>query len=40
MGKVDKAIATETRAAAIDPKSQYLKDQIARFKSAKVAGNP
>ncbi len=35
MGRVKDAIAIETRAAAIDPKSQYLKDQIARFKAGK-----
>lgn len=35
MGKTKEAIAVETRAARIDPKSQYLKDQIARFKSGK-----
>ena len=33
MGRVKEAIAVETRASAIDPKSQYLKDQIARFRS-------
>lgn len=33
-GKTDRAIATEKLAAAIDPKSQYLKDQIARFQAA------
>jgi hypothetical protein len=32
MGDAKKAIAVEERAAAIDPKSQYLKDQIRRFK--------
>ncbi len=31
-GNNKKAIEVETRAAAIDPKSQYLKDQIARFR--------
>ena len=35
MGQVDRAIEVETRAAAIDPKSQYLKDQIARFKAGR-----
>ena len=33
MGRVKEAIAVETRASAIDPKSQYLKDQIVRFRS-------
>lgn len=32
MGNNAKAVETETRAAQIDPKSQYLKDQIARFR--------
>jgi uncharacterized Ntn-hydrolase superfamily protein len=32
MGENAKAIEVETRAAGIDPKSQYLKDQIARFR--------
>jgi uncharacterized Ntn-hydrolase superfamily protein len=32
LGQNAKAIEVETRAAGIDPKSQYLKDQIARFK--------
>lgn len=31
-GDLGDAIAYETRAARIDPKSQYLKDQIARFR--------
>ncbi len=31
-GNAAKAIEVETRAAKIDPKSQYLKDQIARFR--------
>jgi uncharacterized Ntn-hydrolase superfamily protein len=31
-GNPKKAIEVETRAAMIDPKSQYLKDQIARFR--------
>jgi tetratricopeptide (TPR) repeat protein len=31
-GNHAKAIEVETRAAGIDPKSQYLKDQIVRFK--------
>jgi uncharacterized Ntn-hydrolase superfamily protein len=31
-GEAAEAIAVETRAAAIDPKSDYLKNQIARFK--------
>jgi len=34
MGNTTKAIEVESRAATIDPKSQYLKDQIARFRSA------
>ena len=34
MGNPQKAIEVETRAAKIDPKSQYLKDQIRRFKKA------
>jgi uncharacterized Ntn-hydrolase superfamily protein len=34
-GDVRNAIATEKRAAAIDTKSQYLKDQIARFEKGK-----
>lgn len=32
MGNAAKAVEVESRAASIDPKSQYLKDQIARFK--------
>ena len=32
MGNAAKAIEIETRASAIDPKSAYLKDQIARFR--------
>jgi len=32
LGENAKAIEVETRAAKIDPKSQYLKDQIVRFK--------
>jgi uncharacterized Ntn-hydrolase superfamily protein len=32
LGNNAKAIEVETRAARIDPKSQYLKDQIARFR--------
>ena len=31
-GKAAKAIEVESRAATIDPKSQYLKDQIDRFR--------
>ena len=31
-GNVTKAIEVESRAATIDPKSQYLKDQIQRFR--------
>jgi len=31
-GNSNKAIEVESRAATIDPKSQYLKDQIARFR--------
>jgi tetratricopeptide (TPR) repeat protein len=33
-GNATKAIEVESRAATIDPKSQYLKDQIARFRSS------
>jgi uncharacterized Ntn-hydrolase superfamily protein len=33
-GDVRKAIEVETRAARLDPKSQYLKDQIERFRAA------
>ncbi len=33
-GNATKAIEVESRATTIDPKSQYLKDQIARFRSA------
>src|SRR6185436_10382410 len=33
-GNVTKAIEVESRAATIDPKSQYLKDQIERFRKA------
>jgi hypothetical protein len=32
MGHAIKAIEVESRAATIDPKSQYLKDQIQRFR--------
>ena len=32
LGENAKAVEVETRAERIDPKSQYLKDQIARFK--------
>jgi len=32
LGNVTKAIEVESRAATIDPKSQYLKDQIERFR--------
>jgi uncharacterized Ntn-hydrolase superfamily protein len=32
LGQTKKAIEVETRAAEIDPKSQYLKDQITRFR--------
>jgi uncharacterized Ntn-hydrolase superfamily protein len=32
MGNATKAIEVESRAATIDPKSQYLKDQIRRFR--------
>ncbi len=32
MGNNRKAVEVETRAAMIDPKSQYLKDQIVRFR--------
>ena len=34
MGNTTKAIEVESRAATIDPKSQYLKDQIERFRKA------
>ncbi len=34
MGNTSKAIEVESRAATIDPKSQYLKDQIERFRKA------
>ena len=34
-GNVTKAIEVESRAAVIDPKSQYLKDQIERFRRAR-----
>src|SRR6185503_12473254 len=33
-GNVTKAIEVESRASTIDPKSQYLKDQIERFRKA------
>jgi uncharacterized Ntn-hydrolase superfamily protein len=33
-GNATKAIEVESRAATIDPKSQYLKDQIERFRKA------
>jgi uncharacterized Ntn-hydrolase superfamily protein len=32
MGNAVKAVEVESRAATLDPKSQYLKDQIARFR--------
>jgi uncharacterized Ntn-hydrolase superfamily protein len=35
MGNSVKAIEVESRAATIDPKSQYLKDQIQRFRGEK-----
>ncbi|MGE5176121.1 MAG: DUF1028 domain-containing protein [Hyphomicrobiales bacterium] len=35
MGDATKAIEVESRAATIDPKSQYLKDQLARFRGGK-----
>lgn len=35
MGNADKAIEVATRASKIDPKSAYLKEQIARFKAGK-----
>jgi uncharacterized Ntn-hydrolase superfamily protein len=38
MGDAAKAIEVETRAARLDPKSKYLKDQIARFRAG--AGPP
>jgi uncharacterized Ntn-hydrolase superfamily protein len=34
IGNPTKAIEVESRAATIDPKSQYLKDQLARFREA------
>src|SRR3989454_235312 len=34
MGNTTKAIEVESRAATIDPKSQYLKDQIERFRKS------
>lgn len=34
MGNAAKAIEVESRAATLDPKSQYLKDQIARFRGS------
>jgi uncharacterized Ntn-hydrolase superfamily protein len=34
LGKPLKAIEVESRAATIDPKSQYLKDQLERFRGA------
>ena len=33
-GHATKAIEVESRAATLDPKSQYLKDQIQRFRGA------
>ncbi|HEX7078349.1 MAG TPA: DUF1028 domain-containing protein [Candidatus Eisenbacteria bacterium] len=33
MGNATKAIEVESRAATIDPKSQYLKDQLTRFRA-------
>jgi uncharacterized Ntn-hydrolase superfamily protein len=36
-GKRDKAVEVESRAATIDPKSQYLKDQIERFQKGSGA---
>ncbi|HET9250727.1 MAG TPA: DUF1028 domain-containing protein [Candidatus Eisenbacteria bacterium] len=35
VGNADKAIEVETRASKIDPKNNYLKEQIARFKAGK-----
>lgn len=35
LGNPAKAIEVESRAAAIDPKSQYLKDQIERFRKGR-----
>ena len=35
LGNADKAVEVETRASRIDPKSTYLKEQIARFKAGK-----
>jgi len=34
MGNAAKAIEVESRAATIDPKSQYLRDQLTRFRGA------
>jgi len=34
-GNIDKAIEVETKASKIDPKNNYLKEQIARFQAAK-----
>ncbi len=40
MGNTARAIEVESRAATIDPKSQYLKDQIERFrKSGRIGAN-
>ena len=39
MKRYDQAIEVETRAAAIDPKSEYLRDQIARFRKSKGTGS-
>ena len=36
-GNTTKAIEVESRAATIDPKSQYLKDQIDRFRKGSGA---
>ncbi len=37
-GDSAKAIEVETRAARLDPKNQYLKDQIVRFRGGATAG--
>ena len=35
LGNADKAVEVETRASKLDPKNNYLKEQIARFKAGK-----
>ena len=34
-GNIDKAVEVETKASKLDPKNQYLKEQIARFRAGK-----